>query len=418
MHFDTNNMQLGENVKQAFNSIRGNKLRSALTLLGIIVGVFSIIGVMTAIGALTNSVDASLSQLGAETFQIKKFPSMHTGPSGWLKYMKRKPISYEQIKLVRDEVSLPLAVSAEHGIPAATASYGAEKSDPLYQILGSDDNFAINHNFDVAKGRMLTGDDVQNARDVCVLGDDIVQRLFKNGEQPIGKEVKLNNHSYTVIGTFERKGGGMGASSDGFALVPITNEVKYFTDPDLTSLTMTVRARNRDLFENTQDEVIGAMRSIRSVRPGAENDFEVENNTSLTTQFESFSKYLSYAGFGISAIALIAASIGIMNIMLVSVTERTKEIGIRKAMGAKKSDITGQFLVEAIVLCEIGGVIGIGIGIGLGNIIAALIHATVYVPVFWVFAGLAVCSLVGIVFGMYPALKAANMDPIDALRFE
>jgi putative ABC transport system permease protein len=411
-------MQIGENVRQAFSSIRNNKLRSALTLLGIVVGVFSIIGVMTAIGALTNSVDASLSQLGAETFQIKKFPSIHTGPAGWLKYVKRKPITYDEIKLVREEVTLPLAVSAEYGIPVATASYGSEKSDPLYQILGSDDNFAINHNFDIAQGRMLTADDVQNARDVCVLGQDIVDRLFKNGEQPVGKEVKLNDHSYLVIGTFEKKGGGLGASSDGFALVPVTNEIKYFADPDLTSLTMTVRARSRELSESTQDEIIGAMRSVRSVRPGADNDFELENNTSLTTQFEGFSKYLSYAGFGISAIALLAASIGIMNIMLVSVTERTKEIGIRKAMGAKKSDITGQFLVEAIVLCEIGGIIGIGIGVALGNLIAVLIHATVYVPIFWVVAGLAVCSIVGIVFGMYPALKAANMDPIDALRFE
>ena len=153
-------MQIGENVRQAFTSIRNNKLRSGLTLLGIVVGVFSIIGVMTAIGALTNSVDASLSSLGAETFQIKKFPSIQTGPAGWIKYMKRKPITYEQIKLVREQVTLPLAVSAEHGVPAATAAYGSEKSDPLYQILGSDDNFAINHNFDIARGRMLTPDDV------------------------------------------------------------------------------------------------------------------------------------------------------------------------------------------------------------------------------------------------------------------
>ena len=411
-------MIVSENIRQAFSSIRGNKLRSGLTLLGIVVGVFSIIGVMTALGALTNSVDTSLSQLGSETFTVQKFPSLQRGPSDWIKYMRRKPITYEQVRLVRQTVSLPLAVSAENTYQPLTAAYESEKSDPQFSLRGSDDNFAINHSYDIAKGRMLSMDDVQFARDVTVLGQDIVDRVFKNGEDPIGKTIKLNDHNYTVVGTFERKGGGMGQSQDGFALIPITNEIKYFIDPQTTSLQMTVRARSKKLLDATQDEIIGATRLARGVKPGVDNDFELEDNTSLTTQFESFSKYLSYAGFGISAIALLAASIGIMNIMLVSVTERTKEIGIRKAMGATKSDITGQFLMEAVVLCEVGGVIGIVIGIALGNIIALMIHASVYVPLVWVGVGLGVCSLVGIVFGLYPALKAANMHPIDALRFE
>jgi putative ABC transport system permease protein len=411
-------MIVSENIRQAFSSIRGNKLRSGLTLLGIVVGVFSIIGVMTALGALTNSFDQALSRLGANTFTVKKFPSLQMGTSDWMKYMRRKQITYAEIRLVRQTVSLPLAVSAEHTYQPLTAAYANEKSDPQFSLWGSDDNFAINHTFDIAKGRMLSMDDVQFARDVTVLGQDIVDRIFTNGEDPIGKTVKLNNHNYTVIGTFERKGGGMGQSQDGFALIPITNEIKYFIDPDVTSLQMTVRARSKQLLDETQDEIIGAMRQARNVKPGVDNDFEVEDNTSLTTQFDSFSKYLSYAGFGISAIALLAASIGIMNIMLVSVTERTKEIGIRKAMGATKMDITGQFLMEAIVLCEVGGAIGIAIGIGLGNIIALMIHASVYVPMVWVGVGIGVCSLVGIVFGLYPALKAAKMHPIDALRFE
>jgi putative ABC transport system permease protein len=411
-------MQLGENVRQAFSSIRGNKLRSALTLLGIVVGVFSIIGVMTALGALTNSVDASLSQLGSETFTIKKFPSLQRGPADWMKYLKRKQITYEQIRTVREMTSLPLAVSAEHTFVPITVAYGNEKSDPQYSLRGSDDNFAINHSYDLSKGRMLTGDDVLYARDVAVLGQDIVDRVFKNGENPVGKTIKVNSRNYVVIGVFERKGGGSGQSQDGFVLIPITNEIKYFIDPDFNSLQMTVRARTKQSFEATQDEIIGALRSARAVKAGADNDFEVEDNTSLSTQFESFSKYLEYAGFGISAIALLAASIGIMNIMLVSVTERTKEIGIRKALGATKGDITGQFLMEAVVLCEVGGVIGIIIGIALGNVIAIFIHSSVYIPYMWVGIGLAVCSMVGIVFGLYPALKAANMHPIDALRFE
>jgi putative ABC transport system permease protein len=411
-------MQSTENIRQAFQSIRSNKLRSSLTLLGIVVGVFSIIGVMTALGALTNSVDSSLSQLGAETFTVKKWPSIQMGGSDWRKYAKRKPITYEQIKFVRESAELPLAVSAENMYAPLTVAYENEKSDPQFQLYGSDDNYGTNHNRDIAKGRMLTPSDVQYARDVTVLGQDIVDRVFKHGEDPLGKTVRMNAHNYTVVGIFERKGGGMGQSEDGFALIPITNEIKYFIQQEYTSLQMTVRARSKAVLDETQDEIIGALRSVRGVKPGLENDFEIENNTSLTLQFESFSKYLSYAGFGISAIALLAASIGIMNIMLVSVTERTKEIGIRKALGATKLDIAGQFLTEAVVLCEVGGFIGIAIGIAIGNILAVFIHASVYVPMVWVGVGLGVCSLVGIVFGLYPALKAANMNPIDALRFE
>jgi putative ABC transport system permease protein len=242
--------------------------------------------------------------------------------------------------------------------------------------------------------------------------------VFKDGGSPIGKTVKLNERPYLVIGTFESKGGGGGASQDNFALIPITNEQKYFVDKDLVSLQMTVRAKNQEMLEATEDEVIGALRAARSVKPGADNDFEVESNSSLNLQFESFSKYIVYAGAGISAIALIAASIGIMNIMLVSVTERTKEIGIRKALGARKSSITGQFLTESVIICLIGGVIGIIFGIGFGNILAIITHAPVYIPYLWIVIGLTVCVLVGVIFGLYPAMKAARMDPVDALRFE
>jgi putative ABC transport system permease protein len=181
---------------------------------------------------------------------------------------------------------------------------------------------------------------------------------------------------------------------------------------------MTVRARSQEQLENTEDDVIGAMRAARAVKPGAPNDFELETNSSLVTQFNDFSKYVFYASIGISAIALLAASIGILNIMLVAVSERTREIGIRKALGATRGDILGQFLTEAVVLCEVGGVIGIGMGIGLGNLIAAFQRSPVFIPYDWVVIGLVVCSLVGIVFGLYPAMKAARMSPIEALRFE
>ncbi|HYM36665.1 MAG TPA: ABC transporter permease [Steroidobacteraceae bacterium] len=402
----------------ALSSLRSNKLRAVLTMLSIVVGIFSIIGSMTALGVLTSSISDSLSQLGSETFIVHKFPSIQMGGMDWLKYMHRKNITYDQVKFVRNFTHLPLAVSAENTVAPLTATYGNETSDPQFNLMGSDEQFASNHNYLIAEGRMLTKEDVEYARDVCVLATDITKRIFKHGEHPIGLTVKLNNRPMEVIGTFETKGGGGGASMDNIALIPITNQQKYFLDRDLVSLTMTVRAPSVEQFDATQDEVIGAMRSARGVKPGADNDFEVESNTSLNLQFESFTKYIVYAGAGISAIALIAASIGIMNIMLVSVTERTKEIGIRKALGARRSSIIAQFLTESTVLCLIGGVFGIILGIGLGNILALVTHSAVYIPYLWVLIGLLVCTFVGIVFGLYPAIKAARMDPIDALRFE
>ncbi len=411
-------MHVGENVRMALTSLRVNRMRTVLTLLGVVVGVFSIIGVMTAIGVLKSSIAENLSQLGSETFTVKKYPTMQMGPGDWAKYVHRKPITYEEIQHVRLNTKTPLSVSAEHTTSPLTVAFGNTKSDPQFSIIGSDDNFALNHNFTIDAGRMLTREDVQYARDVCVLGRDIVNEIFKGNLNPVGQTVQLNSRPYLVIGTFEAKGGGSGASQDGIALIPVTNEEKYFTDQQSASLTMTVRAHSQNDLETTEDEVIGAMRAARAVKPGSDNDFELETNSSLITQFNDFSKYVFYASIGISAIALLAASIGIMNIMLVAVSERTKEIGIRKALGATRSDIVGQFLTEAVVLCEIGGFIGIALGIGLGNLIALLQHSSVFIPYDWVVIGLAVYSLVGVVFGLYPAMKAARMSPIDALRFE
>lgn len=411
-------MLVRENIKMALAALRANKLRAALTMLSIVVGIFSIIGSMTALGILTTGISNSLSQLGNETFTVKKFPSIQMGGADWMKYLNRKSITYEQILFVRDFTTLPVAVSAEHEIAPLVASYGNEKSDPQFELQGSDENFTTNHNYTVAEGRMLTREDIEFARDVTVLAPAIVERIFKNGGSPIGKTVKLNSRPYEVIGVFASKGGAGGQSLDNFALIPITNEQKYFTDRDLVSLQIMVRAPSAELLEATQDEVIGALRSARGVKPGADNDFEVESNTSLNLQFADFSKYIVYAGAGISAIALLAASIGIMNIMLVSVTERTKEIGIRKALGATRKSIVMQFLVEAVVICLIGGIFGIILGVAFGNIVALFMESSVYIPVMWIGIGLAVCTFVGIIFGMYPAIKAARMDPIDALRFE
>lgn len=411
-------MHIKENIQMAFRSLWMNKLRASLTMTSIIVGIFSIIGSMTALGILTRGISDSLSQLGNETFTVQKFPSIQMGGAEWMKYLNRKSITYDHVKFVREFATLPLAVSAEHELAPITVSYKNEKSDPQFNLYGSDENFATNHNFTIKEGRMLTRDDVEYARDVAVLGGDIVKRIFKDGRSPIGASIRINEHPYEVIGVFETKGGGGGASQDKFALVPITNEQKNFVDKDLISLNITVRAVSPEMMEATQDEIIGLLRAARGVKPGAENDFEVESNTSLNLQFESFSKYIVYAGVGISAIALLAASIGIMNIMLVSVTERTKEIGLRQAVGAKTKDILSQFLVEAVTLSVLGGTIGIILGVSTSYLLTYLAQWSTKVSWSAVALAFLFSALVGVFFGYYPARKAAYLDPIEALRYE
>lgn len=291
-----------------------------------------------------------------------------------------------------------------------------QRSAPGVRIWGETPGSFPAKNWIVAEGRALTERDVDNARDVCVLADGLARTLFPFGS-PVGEKLKIDGINYNVVGVLVPKGATIDGSQDNFVIIPLTTGLNRFGNW-WRSLTILVQARDKESYDDCVEQVRGILRVARKVPPGEEDDFELFSNDSLITQFDNFTRTVRIGVAVVSSIALLAAGIGIMNIMLVSVTERTREIGIRRAIGAKKRNIMAQFIVEAVVLCEVGGVIGVLLGILGGNAVAFFMKVPPVIPVDWVALGLVICSVVGIVFGTYPAFKAANLDPIESLRYE
>lgn len=409
-------MPLSELIRIAFSTLKANKLRASLTLAGIIIGVFSIIAIMTLLNALQAGIEGGLSELGSNTFQIQKFPAIEMGPQGRSKYRNRPDITYEQGMRLIEKATVYKYISLEDYVYEKTIKTNKETTNPNNYVGGVLPQYLECNNRTVQFGRFFTETDLMNNSRVAVIGMDIVDRLFPN-TNPIGQNIIIDNNEFQVIGVFEKKGEGFGQSNDNFALLPITTMEQIYGKNN-RSLNIAVQAESKLTYNETLENIVGVMRSIRKDKPGEPDSFEIFSNESLITQVNSFTQYFKYGAGFISFIAMLAAGIGIMNIMLVSVTERTKEIGIRKAIGAKNGSILTQFLIEAIILCEFGGVIGIILGILTGNLVGMFLSSPVVIPYDWVIIGLVVCSVVGIVFGVYPAYKAARLNPIDALRYE
>ncbi len=406
-----------EGFRMAIEAIRQNKLRSILTLLGISIGVFSVIGVMTAIRTLESSVNSQLDILGTNTFTINKSPAIQIhGPGGDRKIRQRKNITYAHYEEMKRKAKLPLRVSVLDGTSERNIRYKDKSLKKSAELRGADEWALRSINAYLADGRNFTPDDIRFSRNVTILGPDIVDILFPF-EDPLGKVIKIKGIDYTVIGVTERKGQAFGQSQDYFVLIPISLYIQRFSNK-WTSLGIVFEAESADMYEKTMDEAIGLMRVIRKVPVGEENDFSIISNEELMETFAGFTGGIKIFAGSVSVIALLVAGIGIMNIMLVSVTERIKEIGIRKAIGATRRDILTQFLMEAIFLSQFGGVVGVILGIAGGNVVAIVLNVPAVVPMDWAFYGMAVCSLIGIGFGIYPAWRAANLDPIESLRFE
>ena len=406
-----------ESCLMALNAIAAHKLRSALTLLGVLVGVFSIIVTMTAMRVLKSNIEREISQLGGNSFSIRKWPAIQfSRPDGFESMWRRKNITLAHGRLVAERATLAASVGIEGSFWAGQVETRFQKTVPSVQLLGETPGSFPARGWTVDDGRGLTEADVDNARDVCVIGSALAKNAFPYGS-PLGERVKLNGINYTVVGVLAAKGGSLGGQQDNFAVIPITTALnrggRWFR-----SLTILVQARDRASYEETVDQVRGILRVARKVPPGGEDDFEIASNDSMVAQFNTFTRTVRLGVAVVSSIALIAAGIGIMNIMLVSVTERTREIGIRRAIGAKKRNIMTQFIVEAVVLCQVGGVIGVVLGILGGNAVALFMKVPPAIPVDWIILGMAICSAVGVVFGTYPAFKAANLDPIESLRYE
>ena len=400
----------------AIDSIRKNKLRSMLTLLGITIGVFSVIGVMTAIRTLESSIKSGLNVFATNTFIVQKYPEIDFGGHGDRKYRNRKNITIDQYKKLKERAKLPLLVSAAEGTSVRKVQYRDKEVKNSVELFGGDDGTIRFYNTYISEGRNFIQDDIRYSKNVCVLGMDVVDILFPF-EDPLSKKIQINGLDFIVIGITERQGEAFGGSKDNFIAIPISSFLEKFSN-EWSSLRIHVESLSEEGYVRTMDEVIGLLRSIRKVPPEMDNDFEIVTNTAMIEQFSGFTNGVKIFALAVSVIALLVAGIGIMNIMLVSVTERVKEIGVRKAIGATKKDILTQFLMEAVFLSEFGGIAGIILGVAGGNLVAVFFNIPAIIPIDWAFIGLFVCSVIGISFGIYPAWRAAQLDPIESLRFE
>ena len=409
---------LKESLAMALHAIRANKLRSALTLIGIVVGIFSIISVMTAMGVLTKSIEEGITQLGANTFQIQKYPvMMGSGDGSHGRFRNRKNITYEQALQVHDKSTLALAVGIESFEDGKIIWWQGQKTNPNVWVAGENLEGIVTNDWTVEHGRGITQQDVDLGRSVIVMGKPVAEKLFPLSINPIGQQVRVDGTWFEVIGVLQSKGGALGGNQDNLVILPLFTFLQKYGRAG-RSFHIMVKAKSREVVEDAIEESVSILRTARNLKPGDEDDFGYFSNDSLVRQFNDFTLYLRLGVLLISSIALLAAGVGIMNIMLVSVTERTREIGIRKAIGAQKRDIMQQFIIEAVILCQLGGIVGIAFGIMGGNVVSVMLEATPVIPWDWTAIGFGVCSLVGLTFGIYPAWKASALDPIEALRYE
>jgi putative ABC transport system permease protein len=410
-------VELWESLLMAFDSITSHKLRSGLTLLGILIGVFSIIVVMTALRALEKNAETILSELGPHTFTIKRTPAfVFESPKGGSRPWEREPITYKQGLQVTAKALLPVSIGLEEGFASGTVRSRFEETNPDVRLTGVTPGVFVARSWNIEEGRALQDSDVDSSRLVCVLGSSLATQIFPHSSA-VGERITFEGLAYRVVGVLESKGNMMGGQQDNFLLVPITTGLQRYGNP-WVSVSILVQAAGPESYDDTVDEVRGLLRNLRKNPPGTEDDFEVMSNDSLMNQFNQVTFALRAGAAIISSISLVAAGVGIMNIMLISVTERTKEIGVRRAIGARKGMIMTQFIQEAVILCLLGGVIGVVLGVAGGNILSVLFKTPVVFPYDWMTYGLVICTLVGVIFGAYPAFKAANIDPIDALRYE
>jgi len=406
---------LGESVAMAFSALATHKLRSALTLLGVLIGVFSIILVMTAVRAMQNNIENEFGQLGSKTFVISRRPTAYFGGrEGYMKFFRRKEITLLQaLRFKKIAATFVPQVGLQVEVWEGEITSPLNTTPPNVSVQGGTPGLFPASNFTIVDGRSLVDADVESVRDVCVLSKDVAKTLFPLGSA-VGQRVKIDAISYFVVGTFEHAA----AEGDtGAAIIPITTALNRFGRR--RDVSILVQAQDPATIGDAVEQARGVLRSIRKVAPGEEDDFEVQTSDSMIKQFQDVTFAVRMGLAVISSIALLAAGVGIMNIMLVSVTERTREIGVRRALGATKRSIMVQFIVEAIVLCELGGILGIALGMGGANALAVyVLDVPPAFPMDWAIAGLVICSAVGIIFGSYPAYKAANLDPIESLRYE
>jgi len=407
-----------ENIKVSLVSIRTHLLRTILTILIIAFGIMALVGILTAIESLKHAISSNFTQMGANTFTIRNREMKIVVGNDGSKPKRYESITYQEAVKFKKDFSFPAYTSVStFATHTATLKFGSEKTNPNIGVLGADENYMITSGNELSKGRNFTEQEVTGGANVVIIGSQLVTNLFKKKENPVEQYISIGPGKYKVIGVLKEKGSSFGFSGDKNCIVPLTNVRQYFSRPNM-SYTISVMSFDAKNMDAAIEEATGIFRVIRKVGIGEENNFEISKSDNLAQMMVENIKYVTMAATIIGFITLLGASIGLMNIMLVSVTERTREIGIRKAMGATKDVIKNQFLIEAIVICQLGGLVGIVIGVPIGNIISLVMGGSFIVPWLWVISGIVLCLIVGLISGLYPAVKAANLDPIESLRYE
>jgi len=411
------NSVLFENISIALISIKSHLLRTVLTILIIAFGIMALVGILTAIDSIKYFLNSNFSRMGANTFTIKN-REMKVGFSDDNREKHYKLISFEEAQTFKEEFNFPSFISlSTFATHQATLKFKSIKTNPNIGVMGVDEDYITTSGFEIDNGRNFTIQEANFGSNVAIIGNDLVKTLFKNKESPVDQIISIGSGKYKVIGVLKSKGSSIGFSGDNMCIIPLNNVRQYFSRPDL-SYTISVMAKNPESLEAALGEATGLFRTIRKVPLGEDINFEVAKSDSLAKMLFDNIKFITLAATIIGFITLLGASIGLMNIMLVSVTERTREIGIRKAMGATKQIIKRQFIMEAIIICQLGGLLGIILGILIGNFMSLLIGGSFIIPWIWIFGGVLLCVIVGIASGIYPATKAANLDPIESLRYE
>jgi putative ABC transport system permease protein len=408
---------LWDNLRLALGTLAANPLRSLLTLLGVVIGVATVVTMMALVEGLRLRVTTDLSQLGANVFSVSKWPGgFNVGRMDWRRFQRRPRLTLLDMEAIREACPSVSATSAQVWLSANKVLSDRAETQPNVIMIGATSDWIETSGRGIASGRFFSESDVSEARPVTVLGLDVADRLFP-GEDPLGQQIRVRGRIFRVVGTLQKRGKILGLfNADNVAVLPMLNALDLYGRD--RSLRINVQARDPEVLQRAQDEVTAFLRLRRNVKPGEPNNFELDTNESITRTFTNLSRVITAASFGICILSLIVGGIGILNIMLVSVTERTREIGIRKALGAKKRRILGQFALEAITLSLFGGVLGLGLGLFLAFLGRWALGFPMRVPAWAVGLALLMSSGVGLLFGIYPAARAARLDPVEAMRNE